>query len=65
MLKLPKQKKQDKFPKVLTEIDKRLTRGESKHKIATDLKIPLHWITESEMDMDWSPNFNLDKSNEA
>lgn len=65
MLKLPKQKKQDKFPKIWTEVEKRLHKGECKYKISNDLKVPLYWITESEMDMDWSPNFNRENSNEA
>jgi hypothetical protein len=63
---IPKKlKKQDNVSKTLVEVENRLYRGDSKQKIATDLKIPLYWVTESEMDMEWCPNFNRDCKNEA
>jgi DNA-directed RNA polymerase specialized sigma subunit len=43
-----------KIEKVLKEIEKRLSRGQSPTEVAKALGIPLHWVTETEMDMEWT-----------
>lgn len=39
---------------VLKEIEKRLSRGDRPEKIAKELGVPVHWVTETEMDMEWT-----------
>lgn len=43
-----------KIKQVVTEIHERLELGETPAKIATDLGVPISWVTEAEMDMEWS-----------
>lgn len=43
-----------KLKQILKEIEKRLSQGDSPSKISKELGIPLHWVTETEMDMEWS-----------
>lgn len=44
-----------KIKDVLIEIQDRLVSGEAPAKIAEAIGVPLHWVTEAEMDMDVVP----------
>jgi hypothetical protein len=44
-----------KIQNILIEIQDRLVSGEAPNKIAEQMGVPLHWITETEMDMDVPP----------
>lgn len=43
-----------KIKQILLEVEDRLASGEKPEHIAEKLHIPLHWVTEAEMDMDWT-----------
>lgn len=43
-----------KMKQVLMEIEERLARGQKPAEIANVLGVPLHWVTETEMDMEWT-----------
>lgn len=39
---------------ILIEIERRLASGQTPQEVAKTLNIPLHWVTEAEMDMEWT-----------
>jgi hypothetical protein len=39
---------------ILVEIEDRLAGGQTPQEVAKTLNIPLHWVTETEMDMEWT-----------
>ena len=43
-----------KIQNVLLEIEDRLANGQKPSEIAKTLGVPLHWVTETEMDMEWT-----------
>lgn len=43
-----------KMKQIVIEIEERLVSGQSPEQIAKLLNVPLNWITEVEMDMDYS-----------
>lgn len=43
-----------KIKNVVADIEKRLAAGQTPEHIAKTLNIPLNWVTEVEMDMDYS-----------
>lgn len=43
-----------KMKDILIEIETRLARGQTPQEVARVLNIPLHWVTEAEMDMEWT-----------
>lgn len=51
-----------KIKQIVVEIQERLESGIEPKKIAEDLCVPLSWVTEAEMDMEWTwdPNNFID-----
>ena len=43
-----------KIKDILIEIERRLAYGQTPQEVAKTLNIPLHWVTETEMDMEWT-----------
>lgn len=43
-----------KINQIQIEIQERLVSGQSAYTISTLLNVPVEWVTETEMEMDWS-----------